>query len=263
MPVVVRIRGAAAAGALMVSLFLSGCLATQQEIEDLRVDIARLQSTLAKSQTGQVESQKSLQGNQADLMSQMGTLSRNLEILSTHLEESQSRMSLLSTRLDDLDKNLSNRLDLVSEALSGAKAAVPPPPSTLFNMAYSDFTRRRYDQAIQGFQGYLEKYGDTEKAAEAQFYIGESRLAKQQWTEAQDAYDKVLVQYSTSSIVPAAYLQKGSALEKQGKTSEALAVYDAIIKKYPYRQEAGTAQSRVESLRTPPAAPPKPKSTND
>src|SRR5262245_18828079 len=89
-------------------LLLSGCLATQQEIEDLRGDILRLQNTLAKTQS---DFQNSVQGNQADLLSEMGTLNRNLQILSSHLDESDNRMTMLSSRLDDLDKNLSNRLD--------------------------------------------------------------------------------------------------------------------------------------------------------
>ncbi|HRY30517.1 MAG TPA: hypothetical protein P5079_10850, partial [Elusimicrobiota bacterium] len=155
------------AGAL---LCLPGCLATRQEIEDLRADIIRLQNTLSKAQT---EAQSSLQGNQADLMSQMDTLGRKLETLSAHLDESESRMALMSSRMDDLDMNLSSRLDLLSEMLSGSKLGVSPAPSTLFKLAYTDFSRRRYEQALKGFQTYLEKYGETEKAAEAQYYTGE------------------------------------------------------------------------------------------
>lgn len=243
---------------LAVLLAFPGCLATRQEIEDLRGDIVRLQNTLSKVQTGQTGMQTDIQGSQADLMAQMDSLSRNIETLSAHLQESGNRMSLMSSRMDDLDKNLSNRLDLLSEMVSGSKLAAPPAPSTLFSLAYSDFTRRRYETAAKGFQTYLEKYGDTEKAAEAQFYVGECHFAEQRWTEAVDAYDKVLVRHSTSTIVPAAYLQKGMALENLGKTSEALSVYDTVVRKFPYRREANTAQSRLDALRENPASPPSP-----
>jgi tol-pal system protein YbgF len=240
------------------ALFLSGCLATRQEIEDLRGDIVRLQAALTKVQTGQSGLQTDLQGSQADLMSQMNDLSRNLEILSAHLQESESRMSLMASRMDDLDKNLSNRLDLLADMMSGSKLAAPPSPSTLYNLAYSDFSRRRYEPALKGFQTYLEKYGDTEKAADAQFYIGEAHFAQEQWARAVDAYDKVLVNFSTSTVVPAAYVQKGQALEKMGKTSEAVAVYDAVVRKYPYRREATTARARLDALKEPPVAEPPP-----
>jgi tol-pal system protein YbgF len=231
------------------ALLAGGCLATQQEIEDLRVDIVKLQGTLAKVQSSQSSYQTSLQGSQADLLSQMSTLSRNLEILSTHLEESEDRMTQLSTRLDDLDKNLSNRLDLLAESMSRAKTAPPPSPSALFSQAYGDFTRRRYDVALEGFRTYLEKYRDTEKAAQAQYYIGECHASKEQWEKALEAYDAVLTGYPKNRMVPTAYLQKGATLEKLGKVSEALAVYDAIVRKYPHRKEAQAAQSRMTALK--------------
>ncbi len=222
------------------------------------MDIVRLQNTLAKVQATQSDSQTALQGNQADLMAEMQTLNRNMEMLSSHLNESENRMSLLSTRLDDLDKNLSNRLDLLSEMMSGSKLAAPPSPSTLFNLAYGDFTRRRYEQALKGFDAYLQQYRDTAKAAEAQFYKGECRAALENWPKALEEYDAVLVKYSTSTMVPAAYLQKGVALEKMGKVSEALAVYDAIVRKYPHRQEAASARSRAEALKNGEPEGPKP-----
>jgi tol-pal system protein YbgF len=228
---------------------LPGCLATRQEIEDLRADILRLQESLGRVQAMQGESKTELQGNQADLMSQMATLSRHIEVLSANLDESQNRMGLMSTRMDDLDKNLSNRLDLLSELMSGSKLTADPSPSTLFNLAYGDFNRRRYEQSLRGFQTYLDKYPDTEKAADAQFYTGEAHLALGAYDKAVDAFDKVFVKHSTSTVVPTAYLQKGAALEKMNKPSEALAVYEAVIKKYPHRRESAAAHGRVEVIR--------------
>jgi tetratricopeptide (TPR) repeat protein len=219
------------AGALLLSsLFFSGCLATRQEIEDLRVDISQLQNALSKAQSNQSTAQSALQGSQADTLAQMHSLTRQLEILSAHLEESQNHMSLLSSRMDDLDQNLSHRLDSLSETLSGAKPGAPAAPSALFNQAYGDFTRRRYDVALK-------------------FYIGESHFAKSDWPRALEAYDKVLKDHPNSAIVPAAYLQKGAALEKRGQTNEALAVYDAIARKYPHRKEAQAARDRMSALK--------------
>jgi septal ring factor EnvC (AmiA/AmiB activator) len=105
---------------------LSGCLATRQEIEDLRADIIRLNTTLqsqqkkeAEFQSALQENQEGLQGNQADLMNKMGELTHSLEALSSQLVESDDRMTTLATRLDDLDKNVSNRLDAVVKTVQG------------------------------------------------------------------------------------------------------------------------------------------------
>jgi tol-pal system protein YbgF len=235
------------------ALGLSGCLATRQEIEDLRVDIVELQKSLSRVQSLQTDSSNTMQGSQADMMAEMKELTRSLDVLSSRLQESDTQMTGLSGRLDDLDKNVSNRLDLLADLISGSKLAAPPSPSTLFSLAYGDYTRRRYQQAQKGFQAYLAAYPDTEKAGEAQFYVGECYFAQEQWSRALEAYDKVLVDFSTSTLVPTAYLQKGQALERLAKNSEALAVYEAVLRKYPNRREAGTARSRLEAL-TPASA---------
>jgi tol-pal system protein YbgF len=237
----------------VLALSLTGCLATRQEIEDLRADILRLQGTLGQSQekvhTSLKANQTTVQGNQADLMSQMSTLSRDLEVLSAHLQESQGRMSTLSTRLDDLDKNFSNRLDLLSKSVTHGKGpTVPPSPSGLFTAAYNDFTRQRYKQSLEGFQDYLTHYSDTDKAADARFYVGECYTALQEWRKALEAYETVFSHHGTSSIVPTAYLHKGNVLEKLGEREAALAVYKVILEKYPHRQEVLAAKDRLGDL---------------
>jgi predicted nucleic acid-binding Zn-ribbon protein len=129
--------GVRGAGCFFLLLPLTGCLATQQEIEDLRADISRLQSSLTAQNKAQAEfqsalqqNQETLQGNQADLLSKISDLNRNLDIVSSHLEESDGRMTSLVVRLDDLDKNVSNRLDAVVKTVQGVKSL--PAPSSCF-----------------------------------------------------------------------------------------------------------------------------------
>ncbi|MBP9699168.1 MAG: hypothetical protein KBD85_04030, partial [Elusimicrobia bacterium] len=123
----------------VVSLALSGCLATTQEIADLRGDIVRLQSSLAEQQKNQgdfqallKENQETLQGNQADLSAKMEELTLKLEALSSQLVESDNHMTSLASRIDDLDKNTSNRLDAVVKTVEGVKSIPAPSPSRLY-----------------------------------------------------------------------------------------------------------------------------------
>lgn len=251
----------------LTAFVFSGCLATRQEIEDLRGDIIRLQSTLGTQQKTQTdfqgvlkENQEALQGNQADLMAKMGDLSHRLEALSSQLVESDNRMASLSTRLDDLDKNVTNRLDAVVKTVQGVKTIPAPSPSRFYQAGYAEFTKKRYAQAIQVFQTYLDQYPDTERAPQAQYYIGESHLAEKNYEEALDAFDAVIQRYSKSSSVAGAYLQKGRALEELGKPTEAAVAYETVVKKFSHRKEAQTAADRLRNLRGEPVAPsPKPK----
>lgn len=256
---------------LFYSLFglaLTGCLATTQEIEDLRGDIVRLQSSLSDQQKVQGEfqgalkdNQEALQGNQADLSSKMEELTLKLESLSSQLVETDNHMTTLATRIDDLDKNTSNRLDAVVKTVQGVKSIPAPSPSRYYQAGANEQAKRRYDQAIQIFQSYLDQYADTEKAPLAQYSIGECYVAQKNWDEALAAFDAVISNYPKSGQVPTALLQKGRTLEQAGKTPEAIAVYDLLKKKFPHRKEARSAHERLKILRgdkDDPAPKPKP-----
>jgi tol-pal system protein YbgF len=262
-------RQARFAAVLVGVLPLGGCLATRQEIEDLRGDIIRLQTALNAQQSAQGEfqtalkdNQDALQGNQADVLAKMGDLNRNLDVVSAHLEESDDRMASLANRLDDLDKNITNRLDTVVKTMQGVKSLPAPSPSRLFTAAQSDYDHRRYDQALTTFQTYLDQYGDTERAPLAQYMIGEIHLAQSNWSDALAAYDAVLADHGKSAYVAAALIRKGQILENQGQSADAIAVYESVLKTYPHRKESQTARQRLAALRSDEpkkAAPAKPK----
>jgi tetratricopeptide (TPR) repeat protein len=88
--------------------------------------------------------------------------------------------------------------------------------------------------------------------------MGEAHLAEKNTEEALDAFDAVIKNYPKSGSVPAAYLQKGKILEGEGKISEAIAIYDALARKYPHRKEAQTAAQRLRALRGDKEPAPKP-----
>ncbi|MBL8022861.1 MAG: tol-pal system protein YbgF [Elusimicrobia bacterium] len=251
------------------ALVFSGCLATSQEITDLRGDIVRLQSSLSAQQKVQGkfqdalrDNQESLQGNQADLSAKMEELTGKLESLSSQLVETDNNMMGLATRIDDLDKNTSNRLDAVVKTVQGVKSIPAPSPSRFYQAGANEFAKRRYGQAIEIFQTYLDQYPDTERAPQAQYFIGESHFAQKNWEEALEAFNAVLTAYPKSRQVPTALLQKGLTLEQMGKTPEAIKIFDGLRRSYPHRKEAQTAHGRLKVLRgdTDELAPkPKPK----
>jgi TolA-binding protein len=267
--------GVRGAGCFFLLLPLTGCLATQQEIEDLRADISRLQSSLTAQNKAQAEfqsalqqNQETLQGNQADLLSKISDLNRNLDIVSSHLEESDGRMTSLVVRLDDLDKNVSNRLDAVVKTVQGVKSLPAPSPSRLFTAAMNDYNRRKYDQALVTFETYLDQYGDTDRAPQAQYQMGEIHAAQKNWTDALEAYDAVLEKYPKSTVAVSAAVRKGQILETQDRMSDAIEVYRMVVRTAPHRKEAQTARERLAALgeespkptspSTKPAAPKKP-----
>jgi len=212
----------------------SGCLATSQEMLDLRDDIHELHLKLNE-----------VQRNQADLSVKMDNLSSQIGPLSSQLQETQNRMSLLGQRLDDVESNMSQRMNKLSEQMSGTALTVPPPPSEMYRLAYSDFSSGKYDIAIVGFKSYLDKYPQGELASLAQYYLGECYYSQSGWQSAYDQYDLVEKNYPKSDSVPAARLKKALSLELMGKAKEARGLFDALIKDFPNSAEAATAREKL------------------
>lgn len=223
------------AGAAL-ALSLSGCVATSGEMGNLRDDLHQLQLTLNE-----------LQHNQADLSAKMDTLGTDLGPLNAQLQETQNRMSLLGQRLDDLESNIGQRLTKITDNLPEAKISVTPAPSEIYRMAYSDFSRGKYDVAVTGFQSYLDKYPQGELGDQAQYYLGECYYSQNRWDEALIEFTKIEKNYPASASVPAARLKRALCLELTGKVKDGETLLKSVVKDFPTSAEAFTAQEKLKS----------------
>ena len=203
--------------ALLLGLVLSlaGCaevqeatgVATQQDLFQLRQDVAAAQQTAtrAKADADAVSAQiKGRPAGEGD--KQVAALSRQVDSLSETLTTLQGRVDELATRLDTLTRQMrSSQAPATSGsaaprtpsaapsgsagpaspgAAPGPVAAVPQRPSAaslqpqdLYQAAYIDFSKGSYSLAIAGFREFLRRYPDHELAGSAQYWIGEAYLS--------------------------------------------------------------------------------------
>ena len=121
-------------------------------------------------------------------------------------------------------------------------------PQKLFDSSFDDYTAGRYDIAILGFQSYIQAYPRTPKAAEAQFYIGQSLFSQSKWREAQDAFQKVISDYPQSPTVPNAYYKLGQTYERVNQIDLARKAYETVVKTYPDDNATMLARQALERL---------------
>jgi len=236
----------------LAGLLLSGCV-TRQDIRGLQTDLYDIQKNL-ENNLGNVKNQTdTVQTTQADLQNSMQELSQNLAALKGELEDNRARMKALALRLDDLEVSLTARMDAQIELLSGSKFVQTPLPSTVFNLANSDFTRGRYDEAIKGFRNYLKMYPKGEQATEALLKIGDSLKSQKLNSEAIKAYNELIQNHPKDSLVPTALYRRAQIEEDVGDYKGAVLTYKSILKGFPYRPEAQSARERVNALTSNPA----------
>jgi TolA-binding protein len=181
--------------------------ATQDDLVQLRADVAALQNSIRQIKTQVDTLAPQAEGRQRDAENE-----RQAAGLRQRLDGLATTLTTLSTRLDDL----SARIEALSRQPRGATSppapgapptATPPPasappavstarpappsptppagarsatgavqPQDLYQAAYIDFSRGSYALAITGFREFLRRHPDHELAAGAQYWIGEAQL---------------------------------------------------------------------------------------
>ena len=131
----------------------------------------------------------------------------------------------------------------------------------LYNSAMRDRTSGNSDLAIQQFQDYLKCFQTTDRAPNAQYYVGEIFYLRGDYETAVDAFDKVLEQFPQNNKTSDAMLLKGRALAKSGQKEAARAEFKTLITKFPDSENAPKARVELNALTTSraPAIAPKKK----
>jgi tol-pal system protein YbgF len=244
-------------------------------VQQASENINSMKATIARMQDLQ-------QKNLATSSNQIDSLSSQVQQLSASLDEAKGQISKLSGQLAQTQKILqtinvppqatnppaqpATQGDAASPGNSASpgttapaaadasaqdsKPAPPPDPDVLYRSAYTDYTQGQYPLAIQGFQEYLQDYGDTDLASNAQFYIGDSYYLQKNFKDAVKEYDKCIEAYPDGNKAAAAYLKKGYALLAMGQKQNGERELTELIHKYPDSHEADLAQQRLHGLRT-------------
>ncbi len=248
-----------AAGCWLLALSMTGCSIPMLATRDDLLQIHQIQSVdftqIKKDITSIQEKQEEMFKLQATLFQELKELNLSLGILKEKVETNRERLALISQRIDDLDaginlkwKNLAKRLDLAPPE------GVEQKPSELYQLAYNDYTRGKYDLAILGFENYLKQFPETELGSSAQYFLGECYLAKKEWEKAVTEYSKVSNRYPQSDKVLMAELKKTLALKELNRSEDIKKTLEWIISTAPNSLEAVFAREKLGQWFPPPAA---------
>ena len=132
----------------------------------------------------------------------------------------------------------------------GAAAGGVPPISSekLYQDANRDRTGGKDDLALQEYNEYLQYYGNTDLAPNAQFYIAEIHFRQSKLDEALQEFDMVLEKYPDNSKTPDALYMKGATLVKTGKRTQGKQEFCELAKRFPSTDLASKARAQVKSL---------------
>ena len=235
----------------------------------LKTLIEQANDNVNTMKTTVTESQSAIQQNLASSGNRFDTMATQMQALSESLEEAKARLSKLSEQMAQMQNILttlpaSNPSTPAPTGGPGAPGAPPVPDAdSLYTQGLSYYNGGQYDLSIQSFQDYLKYYKDTDRASNAQFYIGECYYSQQDYKRAIEAYDACSEKYPAGNKAAAAQLKKGFSLLALDQKTAGIRELRSLVQRFPDSHEADLARQRLKKLgiTAPAAAPTHKKST--
>jgi len=245
---------------------LSDQVARMQQSMDERMGVLRNlveQSTdsVNKMSTAVSDMQRRSQTEATDTNQRLEQVSGQIQSLHDTVDELKARLAKITKQLDDMQQGGQNLLPPqpgMAMAPGGAStggganpANSAPPPDVLYNNALRDYNSGKYDLSSQEFGDYMKYYSNTDRAADAQFYLADIEYRQGNFETAVKNYDKVLEQYPGGQKAPSAQLKKGYALLELGQKEAGVRELNSLIARYPRSAEAAQARDRLRRLGVP------------
>ncbi len=111
-------------------------------------------------------------------------------------------------------------------------------PDALYEKSNESLLRRQFGEAEAGFRTFLDKYPDHNLAGNAQYWLGETFYAQDDYRQAAQAFLKGYQQYPKSRRAADSLLKLGISLNKLGQKDKACAVLATVGSEYPKAVEA-------------------------
>lgn len=256
-------------------VWLAGC-ATQADIQEVRSERGALRSTLSNTNAtieglrrdiGKVQDQITDLRMRLDRVAQTGNdttarlaeLDRGLTALDTRLQSVERRPPQLIEEPDASAVSEPSPEEAPPPSLPFGGTPILPPPTVaadttdtpvcddVFRGALQLFQKRSYPAAIEGFRTFQRRCPDSERADDAQYWIGESHYVREDYNRAILEFNDVL-SYRRGDRVPAALLRQAQAFLALGDKTDARLIVQKLASDYPDAAESPEAQELLQAL---------------
>jgi tol-pal system protein YbgF len=179
------------------------------------------------------------------LQPQLDVHDRQLSLMQTRLDGMEQKLAGQQEEIADLRRELAaqkvtrhgeNTIPAgVSQTSPAADAAATPPasPTETYLEAFGDYASGRFEQAITGFETFLDYFPANNYAGNAQFWLGECYFHLEKYDRAVREFQKVVDNYPLSGKAPNALLRMAPALRKLNQFEQARQALQSLQQRYP------------------------------
>ncbi|MFP4158888.1 MAG: tol-pal system protein YbgF [Desulfobacterales bacterium] len=202
------------------------------EVDNLRSEMRSISGEIEEAEYRTSKNLKSLRGDLEEIEEKLGDLSGRAESFDERISRLEKFMGMEKDEESESSGDSGSSQDADLEELDEEK---------LYSTAKKAYDEGDHETAVEGFELFLEKFADSDRADNARFWIGEVYFAEKWFEKAILEYEEVIKEYPDGNKVPGAYLKQGMAFEKLGETDNAKLVFQTLSEKYPDSNEAEIA----------------------
>jgi tol-pal system protein YbgF len=255
---------------LLVPVFsLTGCFATQQDLEPMRSDIMVLEK-----QFTEVQRQVAKAKYQEEDKTTRNQTQEKLQEMDKRLAGLEERMSKVEGQVRDQDSSEAPAApqpippeaapgpdsapgESAPPAASDAEESTAPQPTKgmvaaqdAYNQAMASYSSGDYDKAEAGFGAFLKSYPNDRLSDDAMFMLGEIAFARKDYKGAVKQYQRVVDEYPLADRVPDALYKMGIAYQLLGEPDKAKESFTRVMDNYPYSEGAKEASQELEKSKS-------------
>ncbi|HKE25799.1 MAG TPA: tetratricopeptide repeat protein [Bryobacteraceae bacterium] len=218
--------------------------------------------------------QQSLQDMQAKVMQPVAGLSARMDGVSNDVRSLQQAVTDLTASMEKIQSQLTDlnnavKLMQTPAAAPPGQGGIPPggapgmnaggapmaaqtpcmPLGDLYQSADRDRTAGKLELALTEFQDFLRCYGNTDRAPNAQYYIGWIHYSQGDYPSALKDFDAVLEKYPDNNNKKAdAFYYKGMTLTKMSQRTAASEEFIQLIQQFPSSPLASQACTQLREM---------------
>ncbi len=218
------------------------------EMDQLKVGMSDLSRRIEENEHVLKRTVERDLGEQDKMKADLASLSQRMAEMEPLLRGRQGEAKSVAPREGPQESETLARQGAPVVAAVPTTEAQPAGDVLLYDESLAAFKEGRYEDAMEGFREFLRDYSDSDRADNAQFWIGECYMALKEYEKAILAYQDVIKKYPKGNKVPNALLRQAGAFSEIKDNTSAKLLLKKIIEKYPRSEEAQIARKKLGTL---------------
>ncbi|KTD22904.1 outer membrane protein [Legionella lansingensis] len=145
-------------------------------------------------------------------------------------------------------KSATHEQKINTQPITNVSRGNPADEQISYLAAYDLVKNKRFDEALTAMKTFVAQYPQGGYTANAQYWLGELYMVKNNYPKAIEHFEIVLKQFPSSSKAAASTLKIGYALAASGKIEDARMRLHEVLRNYPDTPTAQLATTKLESL---------------